>query len=118
MSLTLSLAGAILILALSTSAFQTAPGKASAGVKIQQARQDPLNMASIPEPSFTEVPYGEDSRKFRRTVYSHDDWVKHRSPDRFWNNLKTTTKSGIYKVSEQSANEASVTPCLGNSVRL
>jgi hypothetical protein len=46
----------------------------------------------------TEIPYGEESRQFRRTVYSHDDWVKHRSPDRFWNNLKTTTKSGIYKV--------------------
>lgn len=46
----------------------------------------------------TDVPYGEDSRKYRRTVYSHDDWVKHRSPDRFWNTLATTTKSGIYKV--------------------
>jgi hypothetical protein len=46
----------------------------------------------------TEIPYGEESRKYRRTVYSHDDWVKHRSPDRFWKTLKTTTKSGIYKV--------------------
>jgi hypothetical protein len=45
----------------------------------------------------TEIPYGEESRKYRRTVYSHDDWVKHRSPDRFWKNLKTTTSSGIYK---------------------
>jgi ion channel-forming bestrophin family protein len=46
----------------------------------------------------TEIPYGEESRKYRRTVYSHDDWVKHRSPDRFWKNLRTTTNSGIYKV--------------------
>jgi hypothetical protein len=48
---------------------------------------------------YSEVPvYGEESRKYRRMVYTHDDWVKHRSPDRYWNNLKTTTKSGIYKV--------------------
>lgn len=46
----------------------------------------------------TDMPYGEESRKFRRTVYTHDDWVKHRSPDRFFTNLLTTTTSGIYKV--------------------
>lgn len=40
---------------------------------------------------------GEGSRKYRRTVYTHADWVKHRSPDRFVNNLKTLFNSGIYK---------------------
>ena len=25
------------------------------------------------------VPYGEQSRKYRRTVFQHDDWVNHRS---------------------------------------
>jgi putative membrane protein len=45
------------------------------------------------------IPYGEESRKYRRTVYSHDDWIKHRSPDRFLKNLLSTPKSGIYKVS-------------------
>lgn len=44
-----------------------------------------------------EIPYGEESRKYRRTVYSHEDWVKHRSPDRFFKNILSTTKSGIYK---------------------
>ena len=44
------------------------------------------------------IPYGEESRKFRRTVYTHEDWVKHRSPDRFFKNIRSTTKSGIYKV--------------------
>ena len=24
------------------------------------------------------VPYGETSRKYRRTVFKHDDWVNHR----------------------------------------
>jgi putative membrane protein len=41
--------------------------------------------------------YGEESRKFRRTVYTHDDWVKHRSSDRFVKNLSSLTSSGIYK---------------------
>ena len=42
--------------------------------------------------------YGEASRKFRRTVYSHDDWERHRSPDRFIRNLASITTSGVYKV--------------------
>jgi len=41
--------------------------------------------------------YGEGSRKYRRTVYTHDQWVKHRSSDRFVNNLRTLFQSGIYK---------------------
>ena len=45
----------------------------------------------------TEIPYGEESRKYRRTVYTHDDWVNHRSTDRFVRNILTTTNSGIYK---------------------
>lgn len=43
------------------------------------------------------ISYGEESRKYRRTVYTHDDWVKHRSPDRFIRNFKSLTSSGIYK---------------------
>ena len=41
--------------------------------------------------------YGEESREFRRTVYTHEDWVKHRSPDRFGRNLFTLSNSGIYR---------------------
>jgi len=40
---------------------------------------------------------GEGSRKYRRTVYTHDNWVQHRSSDRFGKNLKTLFSSGIYK---------------------
>jgi putative membrane protein len=43
------------------------------------------------------IGYGEESRKFRRTVYTHDDWVKHRSPNRFVRNLKAIFVSGVYK---------------------
>jgi ion channel-forming bestrophin family protein len=41
--------------------------------------------------------FGEDSRRYRRTVFSHDDWVRHRSPDRFWRNVQTFFSSGVYK---------------------
>ena len=44
-----------------------------------------------------DISYGEESRKFRRTVYSHDDWKKHRSPDRFYYYLVAIFKSGVYK---------------------
>ena len=53
---------------------------------------------SPPElPPIRDISYGEESRKYRRTVYSHDDWVNHRSPDRFWRNLKAIAASGVYK---------------------
>jgi len=41
--------------------------------------------------------YGEESRAYRRTVYTHDDWVRHRSSDRFFRNLGSFATSGIYK---------------------
>lgn len=41
--------------------------------------------------------YGEVSRAYRRTVYTHDDWVKHRSPNRFFRNLSSIPSSGVYK---------------------
>ena len=39
--------------------------------------------------------YTEQSRKDRRTVYMHDDWVWHRSSDRFLRNMKSIGSSGI-----------------------
>jgi hypothetical protein len=80
----------------SASAFVQPSGKTSSlnSVASQQAK-DPLH---ILPPDATDIPYGEESRKFRRTVYTHDDWIKHRSPDRFFKTLRTTTTSGIYKV--------------------
>ena len=51
-----------------------------------------------PDTATKDIPYGETSRKFRRTVYTHEDWVKHRSSDRFIKNLFSIVSSGIYKV--------------------
>lgn len=50
---------------------------------------------TIPFPK--SISYGEESRKYRRTVYSHDDWVKHRAPDRFIRNTFSIIASGIYQ---------------------
>jgi putative membrane protein len=43
------------------------------------------------------ISYGENSRQYRRTVYTHDDWVRHRRSGRFAHNLKTMWTSGVYK---------------------
>ncbi len=57
-----------------------------------------LNMGPPIDPTAPLVEtYGEGSRKYRRTVYTHNEWVKHRSSDRFVNNLTTLVYSGIYK---------------------
>ena len=45
----------------------------------------------------TKMPVGEAQRPFRRTVYSHDDWKKHRSQDRFFYYLFAIFKSGVYQ---------------------
>lgn len=41
--------------------------------------------------------YGEKSRRFRRTVYTHADWLKHRDSNRFIRNLATLVNSGIIR---------------------
>jgi len=45
----------------------------------------------------TDIPDGEEQRKYRRTVYTHDDWKKHRSQDRFLFYLAAIFNSGVYK---------------------
>ena len=80
------------LLASSVSAF-TVPstnGRASTSL-FGNTQQPPV----IPAPK--DISYGEESRKYRRTVYTHDDWVKHRSPDRFVRNAVSIVTSGIYK---------------------
>ena len=42
-------------------------------------------------------PYGEESRRFRRTIYRHEDWLKHRSETRLLRNLKGTLTSGVVR---------------------
>ena len=70
-----------------TSYFDDIPGVSSTALP-----------AGPPDTATKDIPYGETSRQFRRTVYTHDDWVKHRSPNRFIGNIVTIFNSGIYKV--------------------
>lgn len=63
-----------------------------------QASSSSLYMGPPIDPAAPAVDlYGEGSRKYRRTVYTHNEWVKHRSSDRFVNNISTLVYSGIYK---------------------
>jgi len=45
----------------------------------------------------TNYPSGESQRQLRRTVYTHDDWKKHRSQDRFIYYLLAIFNSGVYE---------------------
>lgn len=73
------------------------------GLPCRRITGTPVNSDSTGWDSFrdmklmTNVPSGEEQRKYRRTVYSHDDWKKHRSQDRFIYYLLAIFKSGVYK---------------------
>jgi len=60
----------------------------------QQFREGSLLAATLKQ---GKVPYGESSRKYRRTVFGHEDWVQHRSEDRFTENLRLIFFSGIVR---------------------
>ena len=42
-----------------------------------------------------ESDYSEKQRENRRTIFMHDDWVRHRSSDRFFRNMLSIGSSGI-----------------------
>lgn len=87
------LATAVLLWAASTSAFLSSPSPVRSNLhKLMVTTKEPPAM-----PPIKDISYGEGSRKFRRTVYTHDDWRKHRSPDRFFYYLQSTFSSGVYK---------------------
>lgn len=43
----------------------------------------------------------EEARRYRRTVYTHDDWVKHRQQDRFFIYLGSLFDSGVFQNSKR-----------------
>ena len=43
----------------------------------------------------------EEARRYRRTVYTHIDWVKHRQQDRFFIYLGSLFDSGVFRNSER-----------------
>ena len=87
----------ILLLALAPAASAFAPAQPAARPAVAVPSSSALEMGPPKSDVILSETYGEGSRKYRRTVYTHDQWVKHRSPDRFANNLATLFNSGIYK---------------------
>jgi hypothetical protein len=55
-------------------------------------------------------PYGEESRRYRRTVYRHEDWLKHRSETRLLRNLQGTFTSGVVRPSPGPSPSPSPSP--------
>jgi len=93
----------LLLLALAplcTNAFtqpSVAPGVAKNNKNAAVQSYTSLQMGP-PKPNIVlQETYGEGSRKYRRTVYTHNEWVKHRSSDRFIRNLSSIFNSGVYK---------------------
>lgn len=71
-------------------------GDDSSGKKgTDQVRAGSLMAATI---ETGKVPYGEQSRKYRRTVFGHNDWVDHRSSNsRILSNLRLMLFSGVVR---------------------
>jgi len=47
--------------------------------------------------AYGRVPYGEESRKYRRTVFDYDDWVSHRNGEKIVTNIKGMFFSGVIR---------------------
>jgi hypothetical protein len=52
-------------------------------------------VSSVPKDDGSGISYSERSRPYRRDVFNYDDWVRHRSSERFTGRLAKLTKSGI-----------------------
>ena len=88
---------ALLLLALAPVTNAFAPAAPKVVNAVQTSSASALEMGP-PRPDIVLAEtYGEGSRKYRRTVYTHAEWVKHRSSDRFVRNLSSMFNSGVYK---------------------
>lgn len=55
------------------------------------------DVAWVPTDDGSGVSYSERSRPYRRDVFAYDDWVRHRSTERFTGRLSKLGKSGIVR---------------------
>ena len=78
-----------------TKTTRTATATASSSSSSVPYRPGSLMAATLEQ---GRVPYGEESRKYRRTIFSHTDWVEHRNKERrIVTNLKGIFFSGIVR---------------------
>jgi putative membrane protein len=89
----------LLAAASSVSAFAPVAPNQAGKISISRASTEVYSQTQTPPPlpPIRDISYGEESRKFRRTIFTHDDWINFRSPDRFWRNLQAMASSGVYK---------------------
>lgn len=98
----LSISGSRLLLFFAACASCTSSSSVEAFAPTRPTQSTELRLFSVApkEPEIKardELPYGEKSRRFRRTYFTHEDWVHHRNSDRFFSNLVNTAKSGIVR---------------------
>jgi hypothetical protein len=55
------------------------------------------DVAWVPTDDGSGISYSERSRPYRRDVFAYDDWVRHRSTERFTGRLSKLGKSGIVR---------------------
>jgi hypothetical protein len=55
------------------------------------------DVAWVPTDDGSGISYSERSRPYRRDVFAYDDWVRHRSAERFTGRLSKLGKSGIVR---------------------
>ena len=95
--MTRSMIAVLLFLSMTPSTAFTSVSRSSLLVKeqLQVRNEDLFQLAATIEPP--EKTYGETSRKFRRSFFSHKDWLKHRSEDRFLKIVLSTVNSGVVR---------------------
>lgn len=102
-----------LFLFLLGSAHSFAPRSHGVDVRVSSSELYGNTKAAPTLPPPKDISYGEQSRQYRRTVYTHDDWRKHRSPDRFLYYISSIVNSGVYK---SLAREVTTTTAIATAV--
>jgi hypothetical protein len=91
MKFSMNLMMASLMLALSMNA-----STAFAPQRPSRTSKDLVELSASIEPKAV-MPYGEGSRAYRRTFFTHKDWLRHRSEDRFIRTVFSTVRSGVVR---------------------
>jgi len=91
MKFSMNLMKVSLMLALSMSA-----STAFAPQRPSRTSKDLVELSASVEPKAV-MPYGEGSRAYRRTFFTHKDWLRHRSEDRFVRTVFSTVRSGVVR---------------------
>ena len=90
---------AVTFMLMNTSdAFSTTTTVTSRAISQRQPTSTTLyDVAWVPTDDGSGVSYSERSRPYRRDVFAYDDWVRHRSTERFTGRLSKLGKSGIVR---------------------